>query len=354
MTHVVLIADSRYPICEPFAGGMQSMTWHLVLGLRARGLEVSVFAGPGSDPQLEATRLATRRVELSAAARNDVSMEPVEWIEQHHAYLRLMLALGRRDDIDLVHNNSLHHLPIAMAELLTVPVVTTLHTPPTPWLEPVVQSSDHERNRYVAVSGHTARQWGHVADATIVLNGADTTLWPEGPGGDDLVWFGRMVPEKAPHLAIDIAERTGRRLLLAGPVADPDYWSSAVEPRLGDRVRYLGHLRQAELATVVGSSAVCLVTPMWDEPYGLVAAEALSCGTPVVGFAKGGLPEVGDDTCVRLVAPGDVAAAAAAVEEAARLARADARRRAVESCSVTAMVDAYVELYASVLEDSAA
>ena len=354
MRHIVLIADSRYPIREPFAGGMQSMTWHLVRGLRSHGLRVSVFAGPGSDVRLGARQLPTRRLELSAAARSDVSMQPEEWVEQHHAYLRLMLELGRRHDLDVVHNNTLHHLPIAMAESLPVRVLTTLHTPPTPWLEPVVALSDHHRNRYAAVSAHTAGLWRHVADPVVVPNGVDTDLWPEGEGGEDLVWFGRMVPEKAPHLAVEIARRAGRRLLLAGPVSDPAYWQSSLVPLLGDRVRYLGHLRQAELAAVVGSCAVSLVTPMWDEPYGLVGAEALSCGTPVVGFDRGGLSEVVDGSCARLVTAGDVEAAAAAVEEAAALTRSDARRRAVECCSVTAMVKRYVELYEHVAEDAAA
>src|SRR5690606_31423528 len=161
-----------------------------------RGVRVTVFAAPGTDPALGAHELPVRTAELSDAARSDVSMQPDEWLEQHHAYLRLMMELSRRDDVDVVHNNSLHHLPVAMAELLPVPVVTTLHTPPTPWLEPAVRLAEQGRNRFVAVSAHTARQWRHVVDAQVVLNGVDTDLWPLGPGGEDLMWFGRIVPEK--------------------------------------------------------------------------------------------------------------------------------------------------------------
>src|SRR5689334_17246463 len=109
--HVVVIADSRFPIREPFAGGMQSLTWHLVKGLRARGVDVTVFAGPGTDPDLGAHLLDVRPLDLSDAARRDVSMQPEEWLAQHHAYLDLMLALGRRHDVDVVHHNILHHLP---------------------------------------------------------------------------------------------------------------------------------------------------------------------------------------------------------------------------------------------------
>ncbi|MGA8209334.1 MAG: glycosyltransferase, partial [Nocardioidaceae bacterium] len=294
---VVEIADSRFPIAEPFAGGMQSLTWHLIRGLADRGVELSVYAGPGSDPRLRATTLATAPLELSDTARQDVAMQPESWLREHHAYLQMMLDLARRSDVDVVHNNSLHHLPVAMAESLPAPVVTTLHTPPTPWLEPAVRLSSPAHSRYVAVSHHTARQWAHVAQASVIPNGVDAARWPAGDGGPDLVWVGRIAPEKAPHLAVDIARVAGRRLRLAGPVSDPTYWREQLRPRLGEDVTYVGHLGQRDLAALVGSSALCLVTPLWDEPYGLVAAEALSCGTPVLALARGGVPEVVADSC---------------------------------------------------------
>jgi len=353
---VVVIADTRFPISEPFAGGMQSLTWHLVRGLRKRGVDVTVFAGPGTDKRLNARTLAVKPLRLSGTARRDVSMQPDEWMEQHHAYLQLMLKLAQTDQFDVVHNNSLHHLPIAMAETLRVPMVTTLHTPPTPWLEPVVDLCSTRRHRFVAVSEYTARSWQHVLHPgpMVVPNGVDLNRWPLGGGGTDLVWSGRIAPEKGAHLAIDIARAEGRRLRIAGPLPDLDYWEHQIRPRLGASVEYVGHLRQRDLANLVGSSAVCLVTPTWDEPYGLVAAEALACGTPVLGFARGGLSEVVGADCARLVAGASVDATAALLPEVERLDRRAARAHAEAHCSLDQMVSAYLDMYAGIVSIRAA
>lgn len=343
--HVVVIAASRFPLREPFAGGLESLTWHLCRGLRERGVQVSVFAAPGSDPHLRVRELLTAPLELGDAARQDVAMPPAAWLIEHHAYLQVMLELQRRGDVDVVHNNSLHHLPVAMAAACRAPMVTTLHTPPTPWLEPAIGIANDPRSRYVAVSEHTRRSWRRVVDAEVVPNGVDVARWLPGPGGDGLAWVGRLVPEKAPHLAIDVARAAGRRLRLAGPVGDTEYVREMVTPRLGPDVEYLGHLRSAELGTLFGESAATLVTPVWDEPYGLVAAESLACGTPVVAFERGGLPEFVTPEVGRMVTPGDVDAAADAVHAAVSLDRGACRAHAERHCSVERMVDRYLRIY---------
>lgn len=347
---IAVIASSRYPIAQPFAGGLEAQTWLLTTALRDRGHEVLLFAADGSDPALGAELLRVERPALSELARQDVSMPPAMLLAEHHAYLSLMLELSERlEPTDLVHNHSLHYLPIATARLLRCPVITTLHTPPTPWLESAIQLNRGHNVRFAAVSAHTATSWRHLLPAvTVVPNGIDLRRWPIGPGGEDLVWFGRIVPEKAPHLAIAAAQLAGRRLVLAGPVLDSAYFDAAIRPCLGELVSYAGHLEQPELSQLVGGSAVALVTPEWDEPYGLVVAEALASGTPVVSFARGGIVELLDDSCGRLVPAGDVGAMAAAIPAAQSLSRASARARAEHSCSAEAMLDGYEQLFDTV------
>jgi glycosyltransferase involved in cell wall biosynthesis len=251
---IALIASARFAIAEPFAGGLEAHTWALARGLRHRGHEVTVFAGPGSDPGLGVQVLTAARPRISAAARADVSMPAQVWLDEHHAYLQLLLELADRGraDFDVVHNNSLHYLPIAMARTLPVPVISTLHTPPTPWLESAVQKGPCPVI-FTAVSQHTSRAWRHaIPESRVIRNGVDLDRWRPGPGGGPALWLGRLVPEKGADLAIRAARGAGQPLDLIGPIADRDYYAAHVEPLLGGDVRYLGHQTHDELAVRLG------------------------------------------------------------------------------------------------------
>ena len=351
---IALIASARFPVREPFAGGLEAHTWSLASGLVARGHDVALFAAPGSDQALPVRQLPVRSVVLSDAARADVSASEDWWMQEHHAYLSLMLEL-RGEAFDVVHNNSLHYLPVAMAASLDVPVISTLHTPPTPWLESAVQASHRSPVSFAAVSAHTARAWRHVIpDATVVRNGIDVARWTQGAGGGPAVWSGRVVPEKGPHLAAQAAALAGVPLVLAGPVLDQAYFDQLVRPLLGPTIEYAGHLRSEELVPLIGAASVCLVTPCWDEPYGLVVAEAMACGTPVAGFARGALPELVGREHGRLVPAGAVTDLARALVRAGDLDRDVIRQHAVQTCSVEAMLDGYEQLYDGSLEEQAA
>ncbi|TQK30174.1 glycosyltransferase [Arthrobacter sp. SLBN-53] len=349
---IALIASNRHPIRQPFAGGLETHVWHLARALVQRGHHVSLFAGTGSDTGLACESLRVHEMTLSSAAQADVSMPAASFMADHHAYLSLMLDLARGDSeqYDIVHNHSLHHLPVAMAPMLSIPMLTTVHTPPTPWLESALAASKGEGSRIAAVSRHTAAAWRHVSeDIRVVPNGVDTTAWRLGTGGHELVWFGRITPEKGTHLAIAAARKAARPLLIAGPISDPRYYERAVEPELDGRIRHVGHLANAELVALVGAAAAVLVTPMWAEPYGLVVAESMSCGTPVVAFDRGGIGEMLDPRAGRLVPPGDVAAMAAAIPDAVDLPREQVRSHAVRCCSEDAMVRTYLSLYTDML-----
>jgi glycosyltransferase involved in cell wall biosynthesis len=140
--------------------------------------------------------------------------------------------------------------------------------------------------------------------------------------------------------------KAGMELLLAGPIPDGGYFEEHVRPWLGQRVRYIGHLTADELAHVVGRASVSVVTPVWEEPFGLIVAESMACGTPVAGFARGALPELIGASGGVVVPPGDVDGLASAMATAQDMDRSLVRAHAATTCSIETMLRGYEQLYA--------
>jgi UDP-glucose:tetrahydrobiopterin glucosyltransferase len=340
---IAVIAHLKYPICQPFAGGLEVHTHLLVRLLIARGHAVTLFAAAGSDPSF--------RVEDSGSPTG-IPATPDEAVAtaqaEHAAYAGIMdrvVAGG----FDVVHNNSLHYLPLAEADRIPGAMVTTLHCPPFAELRAAAAAPPRRRLRFVAVSGAMRREWQGIVPVTDVLpNGIDLGLFQPClavPIRQHAVWCGRLVPEKGLHLAIAAARLARMPLRILGPIKDLAYWRDTIVPALGGDVTYVGHLDHQALVQEVAQASVTLVTPRWEEAYGLVVAESLACGTPVAGFARGALPDLLDALTGRLVPADDVEALARAIPAAAALSRLACRRRAEAHCDAGVMVDRYERLY---------
>lgn len=342
--NIAIIAHLKHAIAEPFAGGLETHTHLLAKSLRARGHDVTVFASLASDPEIgvEAICEETSLLSTGTAEAGDVA-----FFREHHAYLRLMTELRNRE-FDIVHNNSLHYLPLTMASTLPMPTLTTLHTPPFCWLESGLRLG-RNASHIVAVSEATAALWDMVTTVdAIVPNGIDLDHFPyrsKAAESPYLVWYGRLVPEKGAHFAIAAARLAGLPLKIAGPCSDPTYFHDQIVPTVQGDIQYVGHLAHRDLARLIGGACAALCTPCWDEPYGLVVAEALACGTPVAAFRRGGVPAIIDETCGALAEPDSIGDLVRAIGEALECDRAACRRRAEQHCDARVMVDVYERLY---------
>ena len=178
----------------------------------------------------------------------------------------LMLASSKKvckGDFDIVHNNALHPLLLLSAADLPVPMLMVLHTPVYKELAAAIQYANARNESgnlgVVAVSNSLAKEWSPLISANVVYNGIDVDSWPwtAKAKSDCVLWYGRLVPEKAPHLAIQAALQAGYSINIAGPIGNQDYFEENVLPLMSsDRVHYLGHLSQAAIQRALSQASV--------------------------------------------------------------------------------------------------
>ncbi len=301
-------------------------------GLHARGVDVTLFA------TLDSQTPAKLEGVCANGYAEDPGLDGRVWEALHVAH-----ALDRSGDFDLLHNH-LDWLPLAFDRHADAPIVTTIHGFSSPAILPAYR---HSRSAFVSISfADRAPGIDYLAN---VYHGVDLAELPFAVGGDALVSFGRIHPDKGTKEAIEIAAAAGRRLVLCGIVQDEQYYAAEVEPHVdGDRVTYLGSVGPGERAAVLGGAAALLHPIAFDEPFGLSVVESMICGTPVVAFERGSMAEIVDDGVTGFLV-GGADDAVAAVDRATRLDRSACRARATERFSADRMVDDYLRVYEQVL-----
>ena len=315
-------------------GPWELITSLLAEGLTQRGVEVTLFATLDSITKATLDGVVPTGYEMSAELDGRV------WEALHIAH-----ALGRSGEFDLVHNH-LDWLPLAFSQFSAAPMLTTIHGFSGPNILPAYVRS---RSQFVSISdSDRSPDLDYVAT---VYHGIDLDALPFDPAGsDDLVAFGRIHPDKGTHTAIEIARRAGRRLIMCGIVQDQRYFEESVEPHIdGERVVYLGSVGPQERGRVLGSAAALLHPILFAEPFGLSVVEAMACGTPVIAYRKGSMPEVVDEGVTgRLVETVDQAVTA--VAGIAGMNRHVCRDRARERFGADRMVDDYLRIYREIIK----
>lgn len=346
---IALIAHVRHPVAPPFMGGMEAHSWHLAHALVAKGHDVTLFAAGDSDPALNVHPTLTEHYDLRYPWNDYVETRVL------HDYLDRAfedaLAAVRGGGFDVVHNNSLHRYPPRMAQACRMPMLTSLHIPPFDALHRAVRESAAPWSRFTVTSRKQLECWwpeGPPPETHVVHNGIDLARWPfSARGNGSAVWAGRITRNKGTHVAAATAAQMGLPLTIFGMIEDRAYFDAEVAPFLGADIRYGGHLDPAGLAVEFGRASVLLFTPLWDEPFGLTAIEAMACGLPIAAINMGAVREVIGEAGA--FAPEDPAALRQAVESALAIPREVARARVERNFTLAGMVTAYEALYRQVI-----
>ena len=363
---IAIVAPLVTAIRQPQQGGSQAFVAELGRGLVDRGHDVHLYAAAGSeiggvrvidtgvDPRALAEtlyRAAPRRVAARAAPGGAAAGAARGGAAAAVAAFSNVYGAVRRTRYDVVHNHAFDAPAIRLATELRAPVVHTLHLPPEAEIADAVRSAaGREHPPAVAcVSAFHAGVWRRIVPVDAVLPPyVRTSAIPFSPAaGEGAVFAGRLSPEKGAAEAIEIASAASVRIDVFGDGYDPEYVRTRIDPlRAAPGVFIHPSLPQSALWDAIARAAVVLCPSTWDEPFGMVAAEAQACGTPVVGFRRGALAEVIVDRVTGfLVAPDDIAAAADAVRMAPALARADCRRHAERRLDLELSLDAHERLY---------
>ena len=329
------------------------VTFLLCRSLMERGHEVDLYAHQDSDPQFNIRPIPTDRGYPSGlfSEMSNMGQDPVS-VRELLAYTRVMQDIKEKG-YDVVHNHSLHYMPILMGNCLGVPMITSIHTPTFPYLQLGANGvKGNERQTFTMVSESLASTWEEIVpDATVVYNGIDLSKWSPvaEPSGGYVLWCGRVCPEKGTDLAIKAALAAGVAIKLAGPVSNRDYFDDRVAPLLDNPdVDYIGHIDQSDLAPLFANARAMLFTSTWEEPYGLTLAESLACGTPVIAFEGGATREILTEGTGKIVPKYDLDGMADAISSIGSLDRSACRRRAETFCSHEHMVNGYLKIYGRV------
>ncbi len=346
-------------IREPQRGGSQAFVSDLACGLAGRGHEVHVYAASGSEiPGVEVIDTGIDPAALAGTlyrAFGPVGTAPAEASAAGAAAAESAFAAAyaamRLTRYDVIHNHAFDAPAVRLATALPSPVVHTLHLPPDESVSAALAQAGRGSRApaIAAVSAFQAGAWRRIVRVDAILPPYPPTAvirW-SGAAGTGALFAGRLSPEKGAAEAIDIARAAGLPIDVYGDVYDPDYSRERIDRRRGwPGVTVHDAVPRTSLWEAMARAAVVVCPARWDEPFGMAAAEAQACGTPVVAFRRGGLSEVIMDGVTGFLVPADnLRAAAQAVSQAAAMSRSACREHAENQLDLELSLDAHERLY---------
>jgi glycosyltransferase involved in cell wall biosynthesis len=341
---VLHLAPLWFPVARDSFGGIETFLAGLITALEELGCENTLIAS--GDSRTPAELLPVVPLNLYTAMETGLAAE-YAYYEQH----QLLLALERVPQFDVVHS----HIGWGGYVLSGVPDLhrRVLHTQHIPVAEDQGWFVNQRPSIWFsAVSDFQARKLRQhgTTHCQVIHSGIDVEAFTFQPqGGEGLLFLGRMEREKGPDLAIHVARRLNRPLILAGPMIDEGFFEDAIEPLLNDQIQYVGVVDHREKDELLGQAACLLMPSRCEESFGMVSLEALACGTPVVALANGGLPEIIEPDLTGYLTQ-DEHALAALVSQAMKLDRATIRARVAARFDFRIVADKYRELYTQIVK----
>lgn len=316
-------------------GPWEQVASYLAEGLVAKGIDVTLFATSDSvtNGKLDAT--------CTAPYAEDQQVDP-----KVAECLHISNVMEKADQFDLIHNH-FDFLPLTYSKLIKTPVLTTIHGFSSSKIKEVYRKYNGHTH-YVSISNSDRDP--DLDYAATVYNGIDGDAFPFVSVPDDyLLFFGRIHPDKGTSEAIQIAHQSGRKLLIAGLIQDEAYFKKDIEPHIDSKqIFYCGNANPEQRKTLLGMAYAMLHPINFEEPFGLSVAESMFCGTPVIAFKRGSMPELIQHGKTGFLV-NSVSEAIQAVELIRDVKREDCTTWAQSMFSKDEMVNAYLRVYETIL-----
>jgi glycosyltransferase involved in cell wall biosynthesis len=316
-------------------GAWETVASNLAEGLVARGWDVTLFASGDSLTRARLHSVVDRGYEEDPAVDSKVA-----------EYLHISEAFEHAAEFDLIHSHY-DFMALTYSRLVKTPVLTTIHGFSSPKIMPIYQK--YRDGYFVSISdSDRAPELNYLAT---VYNGIDLSLYPlQKSGGDDLIFLGRIHPDKGVHLAIEVARLSGRRLIIAGIIQDECYFRDQVEPYIDDRnICYIGPVGVAGKNELFARACALIHLNTIPERFGLVLAEANAAGVPVIARDLGSCREVIKDGQTGFLVT-NVKKAIQALERLPEIDRSACRQQIQQRFSTTTMVEAYERIYSRIFD----
>ena len=333
---IAMLASISWRVPPRHYGPWEWVTSLLTEGLVARGVDVTLFA----------TGDSKTAAKLHSVCPHPYSEDP-EIDAKVCECLHISEVFEHADEFDIIHNQ-FDFLPLTYSGLVRTPLLTTIHGFSSPKILPVYEKYNH-RSHYVSISD--ADRSPNLDYIATIHHGIPVEDYPFCDDPDDyLLFLGRIHPDKGTHEAIEVAQRTGLPLVIAGIVQDEDYFKEMVAPYVdGDQISYIGPVGMPEKGELLGHARALLHMINFDEPFGLSVVEAMACGTPVIAIDRGSMPELIRDAKTGFL----VANIDKAVDSVSRIDRIDrnaCRAWVEERFTRERMVKEYLQVYKMILK----
>ncbi|RZK56356.1 MAG: glycosyltransferase family 4 protein [Pedobacter sp.] len=333
---IAIIANPLIPVPPTQYGGIERIVYMLIQELISSGHEVTLFAHPDSEPNCELIGYT------GSEYFNLIDFFKINYITSKILF----------NTFDIVHTFG-RMSNITMLMIAKLPKVVSYQLPPTlNQIKKALKLSRKNTLYFTGCSDYIANQIRTLTPTSTIYNGVninDYTFSQTATEDAPLFFLGRIQVDKGTHIAIDVAKRTNKKLIIAGNIPNEqihqDYFKEFVEPFIdGVQISYVGPVNDQQKNNLLGKALAFLMPVTWDEPFGIVMVEALACGTPVIGFRRGAIPEVIEDGINGFVCDG-VTDMVNAVHKVDKINRKACRDVASEKFSSTKLAKQYEHLY---------